>query len=95
MKRFWQKDTLWTGIAAVVLSEILVGVLLGTGLKLAGESLYGHARWFVVMFVAALLVMRAYMKKKEYLNATKGAICAMFVTFVAFMTWLLKSHLIG
>ena len=44
------------------------------------------------MFIPLLLILRAYAKPKRYIAVTKTLATILFVTFVAFMFYLLSSH---
>lgn len=95
MKKFFTQNSILPGVLAILLSEIGAAVVLWGGLQIFGESDREHIRWFVVVFLPAFLVMRYYMKQREYLTTTKAAIVTLFVTFIAFMAILLKNNLIG
>ncbi len=85
-----KKDSAKVGVWAVVLTEVAYVVLLSTALLVAGESLWQHFSWYAGAALPALLIVRFYAKEKVYLNATKGAIVALFVTFVAYMIVFIK-----
>lgn len=91
MMNYFKQDNKIVGTLGVLLSEIItLGVMLA-GLLLANISIEEHIKWFAIIFVPGLLVVRYYMKQK-FLIATKSAIIAFFLTFVIFMTLLIKSH---
>jgi hypothetical protein len=94
MKGFFHQDKVIVGIIAGVGSELLLALLLTIGLVIAGEAPIAHIRWYAGVFVAPLLLLRYYSKQKSWLRVTRTLIVVLFVTFVAFMFYLLKAHLI-
>ena len=94
MKEFFHQDKVIVGIIAGVGSELLLALLLTIGLVIAGEAPIDHVRWYAGVFVAPLLLLRYYSKQKSWLRVTRTLIVVLFVTFVAFMFYLLKAHLI-
>ena len=53
-----------------------------------------HMRWFAGMFFPLILVLHHYAKGRTQLRVTKTLIVVFFVTFLAFMIYLLKSNTI-
>ena len=94
IKQYFLQDKATVGVVAVLLSELLPALLLWATLMIFGESPANHIRWFAGVALPALLVVRAYAKHKECLSATKSAIVTLFVTFLIFMLFLLKTHTI-
>ena len=96
MKRFFTKDTIVTGLVAGLGAELLVCLLLAAGLMVAGQwpPTDSQIRWFGGMFIPLLLILRAYAKTKRYAIVTKTLVSVLFVTFVAFMFFLLNSHIL-
>lgn len=94
MKEFFHQDKVIVGIIAGLGSELLLALLLTIGLVIAGEVPIDHIRWYASVFVAPLLLLRYYSKQKSWLRVTRTLIVVLFVTFVAFMFYLLKAHLI-
>ena len=94
MKRFFQQDTVVVGLVAGLGSELLFCLLLAAVLLLTGAGIGGHERWFGGMFIPVILVLRAYAKGKGHLTVTRTLIVVFFLTFVAFMAWLLGAHIL-
>ncbi len=94
MSDFFRRDTVWVGLVAVLGSEVLVVLLLALGLSIAGQPLMSHIRWFAVAFVAPVLLLRYYAHRKSQPLVTKTVIITTFVTFIAFMFYLLKTKAI-
>ncbi len=94
MKKFFHQDKVVVGIVAGLGSELLLALLLTIGLLVAGESPLAHIRWYAGVFIAPLLLLRYYSKKKEWLNVTRTLIVVLFVTFISFMFYLIKAHII-
>lgn len=96
MKRFFTQDTLLVGLVAGLGSELLFCLLLTAALLVAGQwpPPPDQTRWFGGMFIPLLLILRAYAKPKQYLTVTKTLATILFVTFVAFMFYLLNAHII-
>lgn len=85
MKKYFQQDKYSVGIVAGLGSELCAALLLWIGLLIAHEPIAAHLRWFGVIFIPLLLVLRYYAKKAIYVKATKAVITTFFVTFIAFI----------
>ena len=94
MKKFFSQDTVWVGLVAGLGSLLLCGLLIAAVFALTGLSWEEHARWFGIMFIPLLLILRTYAKRKEQLTVTRTLITVLFVTFLAFMVFLIKNHLL-
>lgn len=92
MKKILNKDSLLWGAAFSLGSEVLCALLLWVVLLLTGTAVEAHVRWFAACFVPPLLLIRYYAHAKDYPNTLKASIVTFFVTFVAFMWFLLKYH---
>lgn len=94
MKRFFTQDTVLVGLVAGLGSELLFCLLLAAGLIAAGQwpPSAEQTRWFGGMFIPLLLILRAYAKTKRHLTVTKTLATVLFVTFVAFMFYLLNTN---
>ena len=94
IKDFFHQDKISVGIIAALGSELIgVGIMMAVML-IAKLSIMEHLQWFAVAFIPTLLVMRYYMKAKVYLTTTKTVIVTIFVTFVAYMFWMLRHNII-
>lgn len=91
MKQFFQQDSIAVGLTAGLGSLLATALLLAAGLLLAGEPPTGHLEWFAGCFAAPLLIMRLYIKHGKA-TAAKTMMAMLFVTFVAFMFVLFKTH---
>lgn len=91
MKKFFGQDSVLVGIVAGLGSELGFAIALTLGLLIAGEPLTDHARWYGGMFIPMILVLRHYMKDKEHLTASRTLIVVFFITFLAFMIYMLKA----
>ncbi len=94
MKKFFTQDTIWTGLVAGIGSELLFCLLLNGVFAVTGLSWEPHARWFFGMFIPLLLILRTYAKKKAYLTIVRTLITVLFVTFLIFMLFLIRNHLL-
>ena len=94
MKKFFAQDKVIVGIVAGLGSELGFCITLAVGLLLAGEPIGEHIRWFAGMFIPLMLVLHHYAKGRTLLRVTKTLIVVFFVTFLAFMIYLLKSKAI-
>lgn len=95
MKKFFSTDSIITGIVASLGSELGFCAVLAAGLLVAGEPLAAHIRWFGGMFIPVILLLHHYAKRKEQLLVTKTIIVVFFVTFLAFMAYLLGNNIIS
>ncbi len=94
MKKFFAQDKTIVGIVAGLGSELGFVIVLAAGLLIAGEHIGDHLRWFGGMFIPLILVLRHYAKGREHLRVVKTLIVVFFVTFVAFITYMLKARII-
>ena len=95
LKRFFNQDTVLTGIVAGVGSEVLSAALLWAGLAIAGEPAVAHLRWFGICFLPIVFILQRYAKGREHLNVMKTLLTVLFITFVAFMILLFSTHSIS
>ncbi|MDY5970050.1 MAG: hypothetical protein SPJ13_08585 [Bacteroidales bacterium] len=91
MKKFFARDTIFVGVVAVLASELLFGLALGTALVLFNQPLEGNLRWFGLCFVPPVLVLRFYAKNRNQGLTTKSIIVSLFVTFIVFIWFFLKN----
>lgn len=94
MKKYFTQDKVMVGLVAGLGSELLFCAVLAAVLLLAGVGVSGHERWFAGMFIPPLLILRAYARGKKHLTVTRTLIVVFFVTFVAFMFYLLNAHIL-
>ena len=94
MKKFFAQDRVMTGLVAGLGSEVGFVVVLVVGLLIAGEPVGSHLRWFGGMFIPLILVLRHYAKGREHLRVVKTLIVVFFVTFIAFIAYMLKAKII-
>lgn len=94
MKRLFQRDSITTGLVAGLGSEVMTALLLTTVLLLTNLGIEGHQRWYAACFIPPLLLLRHYAKERNHPTVTKTLATLLFVTFVAFMFYLLKAHLL-
>ncbi len=85
MRDFFKQNKIIVGVVVGLGSEILMALLLWIGLNIAGEQPLLHQRWFGACFIAPLLLLRHYAKRKEQPLVTKTLITILFLTFVGFM----------
>ena len=62
--------------------------------RVAGEPVTAHLRWYGGMFIPLILVLRHYAKGRDHLRVTKTLIVIFFVTFIAFISYMLKARII-
>lgn len=91
MKHFLQQDTIAVGLVTGLGSIAVLALLLTAGLMIAGEPPTAHLTWYAGCFVAPLLIMRYYIKQ-QHITVVKTIIVSLFITFIAFMFLLFKTH---
>lgn len=91
MKHFFSQDTPFVGLATGLGVLIVTALLLTAGLLLAGESVTAHISWYAGCFIPPLLIMRYYVKLQKS-TVVKTIIVTLFITFIAFMFLLFKTH---
>lgn len=94
MRRFFTQDKVIVGLVAGLGSELLFVLLLAAVLQLTSLGIADHTRWFGGAFIPILLILRAYAKTKQHLTVTRTLIIIFFLTFVAFMYYLLSAHIL-
>ncbi|MCQ2295172.1 MAG: hypothetical protein MJZ67_05915 [Bacteroidales bacterium] len=94
MKQLFFRNSITLGILLVVFSELVAALLLWVGLLIAGIPVVDHVRWFAIAFVPPILLLRYYAKVQEYPLTLRAIICSVFVTFVAFIWFMVKYHYI-
>ena len=90
LKRFFIQDTPLVGLVAglgslIVTAMLITGILLVTGNVSTLLSIYAGS------FVPPLLIMRYYVKL-QLSTVVKTIIVTLFITFIAFMFLLFKTH---
>lgn len=91
---FFSQDNILVGLIAGIGSELGYCIALTVGLLIAGEAVGTHLRWYGGMFIPILLLLRHYAKRKEQPTVTKTIATTLFVTFIAFMFYMLSAHII-
>ena len=94
LKNFFSQDRPLVGIVAGLGSEVGFCLVLALGLLIAGEPIGAHIRWFGGMFIPLILVLHHYARRREQLKVTKTLIVVLFVTFLAFMIYILKARIL-
>ena len=91
LKRLLERDTITTGLLLGLGSIIATAALLTLGLLVAGQPLGSHLRWYAACFVPPLLLLR-YVIKLQRITITKTLIITLFLTFIPFMAYLIRSN---
>ncbi len=91
LERLFARDTIATGLILGLGSMVLTALLLSAGLLIAGQPLGAHLRWYAACFVPPLLLMR-YAVKLQHSTTTKTLIITLFLTFLPFMAYLIRSN---
>ena len=94
MKEFFSQDKAIVGLVAGLGSELGLIIALTIGLLIAGEAIGDHLRWYGGMFIPLILVLRHYAKGQAHLRVVKTLIVVFFVTFLAFIFYMLRSRTI-
>lgn len=94
LKKFFSQDRPLVGIVAGLGAEAGFCIALAIGLLIAGEPIGAHIRWFGGMFIPLILVLHHYSRRREQLKVTKTLIVVLFVTFLAFMIYILKARIL-
>lgn len=89
--KIFNTDKISTGVMLTLGLEALSALLLWAVLAILGEPMGGHIRLMAVCFVAPILLLRFYAKKKGNPAVTKSIIVTLFLTFVVFMFVVIKS----
>jgi RsiW-degrading membrane proteinase PrsW (M82 family) len=90
MKKILHKDSIALGIVATLLSELLCALVVLVVILLTHTPITESARWFAIAFVPPLLLLRYYAKIQDYPTTLKTVITTFFVTFVAFMWFMMR-----
>lgn len=87
MKKIINRNSYLAGALFAVISEVLCAALIFIVTIIVGRY---DMRWFAAAFVPPLLLLRYYAKEKSYPCTLKAVITTFFITFVAFMWFMLK-----
>lgn len=91
LKRLLESDTITTGLILGLGSIAATAVLLTLGLLVFGMAPEEHLRWYAACFVPPLLLLR-YVIKLQLITITKTLIITLFLTFIPFMAYLIRSN---
>ena len=94
LKKFFSQDRPLVGIVAGLGSEAGFCIALIAGLMIAGEPIAAHIRWFGGMFIPLILVLHHYARGRKQLKVTKTLIVVLFVTFLAFMIYIINARIL-
>lgn len=95
MKKFFSQNKISVGVVAGLGSELVTALLLWVGLLLANEPTSAHIRWFAAIFIPILLILRYYIKKTTCQVVIKTLMTVMFITFILFISVILKTNQLG
>lgn len=90
MKKLLDRNSTPFGVLLTLGSEVVTASILWLVLLLVGSPIVEQLRWFVIAYVPAILLLRYFAKDKNCPDTLKSMIVTLFVTFVAFMWFLLK-----
>ena len=93
IKRFFHQDSILVGVISSLGSELIGVVIVWGVLTIMNLPLMENLKYFAAAFIPTVLVMRYYMKQKTYLLTTKTVIVTIFVTFIAFMFFMLRHNI--
>lgn len=87
-----KKDTILAGLV-VSLGSILVSAFAVCCVFLIfGISFDGNMKFFLFSFVPAILLLRYYIRNLGLMKVAKTIMVVLFVTLVAFIVFLVRSH---
>jgi hypothetical protein len=89
-KRFFTQDTPLVGLVAGLGSILATAALITVAMLIAGDT-STHLSLYAGCFVPPLLIMRYYVKQ-QHITVVKTIIVSLFITFIAFMFLLFKTH---
>lgn len=78
-------------MATVVAAELPVVLLWLAVILITGLAPAEQLRWLALAFIAPTLLLRRMAKRQQAPTATKGAIVTLFVTFMVFIVFYLKT----
>lgn len=81
------------GILAILLSECAVALLVGIGLVIVKEPIFGNIKWFATIFIIPILLLRHYAKQQANPALTKSMIVTLFLTFIVFFACMVKTNI--
>lgn len=92
--KYFKQNKITVGVIAMMLSGLLPAAALYLVLLLLGIPPIEKIRWFGGAFIPMILVLRHYAKEQQYPTTTKSCIVVLFVTFIAFMAYLVSNKII-
>ena len=94
MSDFLKNDTVARAFFYALGSMAIVAILLWGGLAVAGMNVESHLRWFGICFLPPLLLLRYFVKRKDALVTTRTIILILFVSFIVFIFFLIRTNAI-
>lgn len=91
IKEFFAQDKVSVGLVAGLGAELGFCIVLTVVLVAIGLPIESHLRWYGGMFIPLILVLHRYMKRRSQLQVTRTLIVLLFVTFLAYMVYMLKT----
>lgn len=92
--KYFKQDKISVGIVAMLLTGLVPAAILYVVLLIMGIPAIEKIRWFGGAFIPMILVLRHYAKLQQYPTTLKTCIIMFFITFVAFMAYLLSNKII-
>ena len=87
-----KKDTILTGLIVSLGSIIISALVIWCVFLIFGIPILGNTKYFLCAFVPAILLLRYYTKNLELMRVSKTIMAVLFVTIVAFVVFLVRSH---
>lgn len=92
--KYFNQNKISVGIVAMLLSGLLPAAILYIVLMVMGIPAIEKIKWFGGAYIPMILVLRHYAKAQQYPTTTKSCIVVFFVTFIAFMAYLISNKII-
>ena len=85
-----KKDTVVCGLLVALCGIVLSAVVVAGFMLLLALSPVDNLKFFVLSFVAPVVLLRYYVKKLQYMSAAKGIALALFGTMLPFIILLAR-----
>lgn len=85
-----KKDTVVCGLLVALGGIVLSAVVVAGFMLLFALSPVDNLKFFVLSFVAPVVLLRYYVKKLQYMSAAKGIALALFATMLPFIILLAR-----
>ena len=86
-----KKDNALFGVLVCLGSIIVTALVVLAVFVVLKLPFYGNMKYFLTAFVPAIVLLRYYTKKLQFMQTSKAMVITLFVLIVAFIVFLVRS----